>query len=212
MPEMQNPAVTSKLPEAMNDPILQELYRYWTALQRSDDLPSRSDLDPVDIPRLLPYILLVECHEAERRIKFRLVGTDVAFGSDPTGKFLQDAAPVGAYGTHITGLYRFAANSDTALYSEYSYGYTADRGPRLIKRLFLPLIGTAEIPRMMLVGQTRDKSLLVTQSAWQAGPGKIEERALFAVRPIPESSSEAMDAEAPNKESRPQSVPLQARA
>lgn len=212
MPDLQKDVLVSRPPEAIEDPILEALFGYWTALPRSEAVPARSGLDPVDIPHLLPYLLLVECHDAGRRIKFRLVGTDVAFGADPTGKFLQDAAPAGAYGTHIAELYQFAANRDTALYSEYSYGYTADTGPRLIKRLFLPLTGPAEIPRMMLVGQTRDKSSHVTHSAWQAGPGQIEKRALFEINTTEPTSLEFLRAEAPDKMPRPQITALSQKA
>lgn len=193
MPDSQNDTGAQDSPDAISDPILQELYRYWAGIGKPGDPPARSDLDPLDIPQLLPYIALVECYEEGRRIKFRLVGTDVAFGQDPTGKFLQDAVPAGAYGEHIAELYRIAAAGNTALYSEFAYGYTAVTGPRLIKRLFLPLSGTGEIPAMMLVGQIRDKSANVTRSAWQAGPGEIEQRKLFEIRAIPAASAETSD-------------------
>lgn len=170
----QQDSLAGATPYAIADPILSALYDHWAKLRTSTGLPLRKDLDPVDIPHLLPFVMLVDCHDDGRRIKFRLVGTDVAYGSDPTGKYLQDAAPANAYGVHIQELYRFAANCDSALYCEFAYGYTADKGPRLIKRLFLPLIGTEENPRMMLVGQIRDKSIDVKKSAWQAGPGQVE--------------------------------------
>lgn len=170
----QQDSLTRATPDAIADPVLSALHDHWIKLRRPGSLPLRKDLDPVDIPQLLPFVMLVECRDEGRRIKFRLVGTDVAYGSDPTGKYLQDAAPANAYGSHIKELYRFAANCDGALYCEFAYGYTADQGPRLIKRLFLPLIGTDESPRMMLVGQIRDKSIDVKKSAWQAGPGQVE--------------------------------------
>ncbi len=203
MTETLRDVVSRQSSEAMGDPILAALYGYWNRVRRSKAVPARSDLDPVDIPHLLPYLLLVECYDSGQRINFRLVGTDVAFGADPTGKFLQDAAPAGVYATHITELYQFAANSDKALFSSYSYGYTADSGPSLIKRLFLPLTGMAEIPKMMLVGQIRDKSSHITHSAWQAAPGQIERRALFEIGAAAENPTETGDAEVPDKMPRP---------
>ncbi|WP_179954123.1 PAS domain-containing protein [Denitrobaculum tricleocarpae] len=207
--------ICSARPDAINDPVLSALYRYWARLRKSDGPPLRSDLDPVEIPQLLPYVLLVECHDEGRRIKFRLVGTDVAFGSDPTGRFLQDAVPKGPYGAHIVELYRFAANGEAALYSEFRYGYTRETGPRLIKRLFLPLIGTAEIPRMMLVGQIRDKSIQVEQSAWQAGPGQIDVLKLCQIAGEAANWYETSDCdvqEASNNVFRPQPVSHRKRA
>ncbi|WP_282608294.1 PAS domain-containing protein [Pelagibius sp. Alg239-R121] len=203
--------VPSDGPEAISDPILSDLYSYWALLRKSSArrsdlrtagtgkrglLPLRSDLDPIDIPHLLPYIALVECSEGGRSIRFRLVGTDVAFGSDPTGRFLHEEAPEGPYRNHITQLYYLGANSREGLYSEFSYGYTSNSGPKLIKRLFLPLIGTAEVPTMMLVGQVRDKSAHAEQSAWQAAPGHINERLLFVIDP---GAAESSDFEASNR-------------
>ncbi len=63
----------------------------WTALGR---MPRRSDIDPIDIPRLLPNIWIVD-HEADGRFRYRLVGTAVtrAWESDVTGKYLDDEIP-----------------------------------------------------------------------------------------------------------------------
>lgn len=181
---MQNrPALSAPYgrPDAITDPILSDLYSYWSLLRDGRELPLRADLDPIDIPHILPFIALVECEDAGQRIKFRLVGTDMAFGSDPTGRYLHEEAPSGPYGEHISALYRLGATSEEGLYSEFAYGYTSDSGPRLIKRLFLPMIGPARMPEMMLVGQVRDKSSRIQRSAWQAEPGVIKERQLFAV-------------------------------
>lgn len=169
-------------PDQILDPILRSLYAYWDGKRTSVALPKRSDIDPVEFRKLLPYVLLAECHDGGRRIRFRLVGTDVAFGSDPTGQFLHEAAPEGEYRDHITTLYRHGAISEEGLYSEYEYGYMNEVGPKLIKRLFLPLVGTDDIPRMMLVGQVRDKSDWTENSAWQALPGYIGRRSLIKIR------------------------------
>lgn len=56
-------------------------------------MPSRADIDPVDMPRrLLPYINLVDVVADERRYVYRLVGTgDVEVrGKDPTGKSVSE--------------------------------------------------------------------------------------------------------------------------
>jgi hypothetical protein len=37
-----------------------DLYRYWLAKRGSRTMPSRSSLDPVDVPALLPYLGLVD--------------------------------------------------------------------------------------------------------------------------------------------------------
>lgn len=65
------------------------LYDYWCDKCRGRQMPSRRDIDPIEIPRpLLPGICLVDVVADERRYVYRLVGTgDVEVrGCDPTGK------------------------------------------------------------------------------------------------------------------------------
>jgi len=70
------------------------LYGYWLEKCGERRMPSRADLDPLEIPRaLLPGMSLVDVVPDERRYVYRLVGTgDVEVrGSDPTGKSVAEA-------------------------------------------------------------------------------------------------------------------------
>lgn len=65
------------------------VYEYWRSKCGDRPMPSRADLDPLEIPpRLLPCISLVDVVAGRRRYVYRLVGTaDVQVrGFDPTGK------------------------------------------------------------------------------------------------------------------------------
>ncbi len=117
--------------------------------------------------------------EGGRYFRFRLVGTDVAFGIDPTGKLQHEALPEGIYRDHITALYRRGAAGPGALYSLSSYAYTRIEGPRSISRLFLPLARDGEAVDMMMIGQVRDRSARIDHSAWQANPPTITEEIEF---------------------------------
>jgi hypothetical protein len=66
-------------------------------------MPSRSDIDPVEILTLLPYLTIVE--RVDGQFRYRLVGTAVArqIGHDPTG------SPLGTY-------VRYSPNSLAALH------------------------------------------------------------------------------------------------
>ena len=147
-------------PDAITDPILSNLYGYWFRLRKNGAIPSRSDLDPTDIPKLLPYVILAECYDEGRRIKFRLTGSDIAFtqGSDLTGLYLHERGPMTPYLEHLSEIYRMGAVSEEGVFSSFSYGYSAEPGPKQVNRIFLPMTGSAEIPSMLLVGQVRDKS------------------------------------------------------
>lgn len=49
---------------------------YWQAI-KDDRLPSRLDIDPVDIPDLLPNVMLLDVLDGGRDFRYRLAGTAV---------------------------------------------------------------------------------------------------------------------------------------
>ena len=52
------------------------IYRYWDSKRNGRLMPSRADLDPVDIPKLLPDICLVDVVPDPRKYVYRLIGTN----------------------------------------------------------------------------------------------------------------------------------------
>ncbi|HET6161635.1 MAG TPA: PAS domain-containing protein [Dongiaceae bacterium] len=80
---LQDPAWLARSSDAVK-----QIYRYWRSKCEGDRLPKRSAIDPVEIPRFLPQITIVEVVPDERRYVYRLVGTkEVEIrGRDPTGR------------------------------------------------------------------------------------------------------------------------------
>ncbi|WP_282606640.1 PAS domain-containing protein [Pelagibius sp. Alg239-R121] len=72
-------------------PLLKEAYELWQRLSGARDLPSRRDLDPIQIPRpMLPHIQLLDIEAGPpARYHWRLIGTHItnALGRDSTGKY-----------------------------------------------------------------------------------------------------------------------------
>jgi len=69
------------------------LYQYWGRKRGTRVMPSRSDIDPSEMPLgALPGVSLVDVVSDERRYVYRLVGTgDVEVrGHDPTGKSVME--------------------------------------------------------------------------------------------------------------------------
>src|SRR5258706_4642995 len=62
-----------------------DLYRYWDGTRNGRLMPARRDIDPADIPALLPHVSLI--HKPDGQFRFRLVGSAAAeqFGRDLTG-------------------------------------------------------------------------------------------------------------------------------
>lgn len=83
------------------DARLRQLVAYWDEKRAGRQMPARDDIDPVDIPGLLPFLLLVEVRDAPRRFYYRLTGTwiDELYGSCLTGLYLEDLddTPARAY-------------------------------------------------------------------------------------------------------------------
>src|SRR5262245_22175410 len=72
---------------------LQGLYEYWDTHRGARAMPSRGDIDPIDLKPLLPNLILIDVVPDPRRYVYRLVGThEVEMrGGDPTGKAVEEA-------------------------------------------------------------------------------------------------------------------------
>jgi hypothetical protein len=68
--------------EARSHPKLCRLFDYWFGKCRLDRLPSKADIDPVDIPDILPHVVLWDVIEGGRDYRVRLAGTgfEAAYG------------------------------------------------------------------------------------------------------------------------------------
>lgn len=73
-------------------PILVQALEYWRSRRGERSMPRRADIDPVAIPRLLPYLRITEVVEGGKRFRYRLVGTEVVekHGWDYTGSYLDE--------------------------------------------------------------------------------------------------------------------------
>ena len=104
------------------------IYRYWDSKRNGRRMPSRADLDPLEIPRFLPDICLVDVVPDARRYVYRLIGTnEVAMrGRDPTG------LPVGEgyFGTSAQSVF---LNYDGVVRSREP---RVDRDPSIIRNFF----------------------------------------------------------------------------
>jgi hypothetical protein len=76
--------------------VLNDIVQYWRALRPLELVPSRHDIKPTSIPRLLPYIALMDVITREPlSLRYRLVGTGIAriFGRDLTNHDVREAFP-----------------------------------------------------------------------------------------------------------------------
>jgi len=143
----------------ITDQRLRELYLYWNSLRGERYAPPRAALDPAAIPRLLPHLMLADIVEGGRRIRYRLVGTEVErnFGRLMTGRHV-DEIMRGRYLDFINGLYRRLIEQRVPNYSENSFrdldsSHAVGHRPLRTARIIMPLSSDGEHTDMALAGQ-----------------------------------------------------------
>jgi len=129
------------------------IYDYWQSLWRDGKPPSRAAFDPVDIPRLLPNIWLLDVvHQEPLRFRYRLIGTHVAKARamDRTGQFMDEEFP-NFYDGRVFATLRDVV---TTRLPAWRRGPTEQQHRRdailYVERLFLPLVNAADVVDIVL--------------------------------------------------------------
>ncbi len=77
-------------------PLIADIHRYWDNKRNGKAMPRRCDIDPIDFPKNLPGILLIDIVESAFSprgvFRYRVVGTREVDNRkhNPTGKFVED--------------------------------------------------------------------------------------------------------------------------
>lgn len=75
---------------------LAALYAYWRRIRPAPDLlPGRQHFDPIDVPKALASIWLLDVQREPLQFRYRLIGTNVVrmIGGDFTGQWFDEARP-----------------------------------------------------------------------------------------------------------------------
>lgn len=138
--------------EQVDDQRLNDAYRYWDGLRGKRFAPSYTQIDPVNIPKLLRYLLVTEIERTARgrRYRYRLCGTEVEehFGIAMRGQYI-DTMMQGSYRAYIESLYNRLVDQRSPIYSVSTY----DQRLLHTKRLMLPLSSDGQQVDMVLSAQ-----------------------------------------------------------
>lgn len=65
--------------DRLDHPKLREFHAYWQSKRRGDALPARGDIDPVEIPKLLRSLVLMDVVRVDDgvRFRYRLIGSEI---------------------------------------------------------------------------------------------------------------------------------------
>ncbi len=134
---------------------LQQTLDYWRRLCGERPMPARKDLNPADIPRLLPNLMLADvggpAADAQApQIRFRLVGTEVVrgFGHELTGYRLSEI-DYGAQGHQVVELYRQVVDTAKPQFARIEFRQGRDRVIEM-QQLLLPLSDDGSEVNMIL--------------------------------------------------------------
>jgi hypothetical protein len=155
---MKVESVASKL--TLTDPRLVALFNYWDGKRAGREMPTRADLDPVEMRRWLGNLLLIDV-TAEGRFVYRLYGTGFvdSFGLDMTGRAVdelpaeqQERVRIDYEAVRASRLPR--ARLYTAVFESPATGLKPPAEPQVTtwERLILPLSGDGGEVAMLLVG------------------------------------------------------------
>ena len=139
--------------------ILGEVCAYWDRLRGDRAMPSRSDIDPVDIPRLLPNVILVDViREPRLDFAFRLIGTgvDSIIARNYVAKRFSDI-PHMASGSRVWAQFAEVAGGAGPLSATIDY-IGSDRFVRGVRHCLMPLSQDGTNVNMIFVAVEIDRA------------------------------------------------------
>lgn len=150
------------------DPVLSRLYAYWDGKRGDRKFPGRCDLDPVDIPSLLPSVFLISVRHLPFDLVFRLAGTTITecVGVEMTGTRVTEL-PSTAAGALWRQAARAAQSGRPALLSGPSR--TRAGAFKRVDYLVLPL-GSVSGDTDMLIGGAVFRPYPVGERSFDGGP------------------------------------------
>jgi hypothetical protein len=135
------------------DADLRALYAYWNALRGDRSMPQRADIDPVDIPKLLPYIVMYTVLPDRGGYTIRLVGEEIVsfIGRNATGHPAGSAMPPRAAEILIKILDAVATERVPKFRAGKAH-WQPDKSYRDFEACFLPLSADGEAVDIILCG------------------------------------------------------------
>ncbi len=170
-PESHGVAPSEQPNTGMEHPLLRRLFLYWSGKKTDQHLPSRRDIDPVEIgPVILPHILLTDVLP-DGRLRYRLAGTAVeaVTGESLSGRHIDDLLRP-PYLDYILSLYSEVIEKRYALYTESLYPFLGSQPERLTRRLMMPLVSEDDEVTMVLSGQIFEA---VTDASYSPPPSPL---------------------------------------
>ena len=154
------------------DPRLEKLYRYWSSKRKGRRMPSRANIDPVEIPvDIWPHTMLLDVlwHDGVPRFRYRRAGAVFwrASGPEPTSRFIEEVLPETAGDrASVIDIYTQMATCQSALYSENIFALDGQVAPMVSQHMSLPLSTDGGTVDMALAGHVFEHNTLPRDRAF----------------------------------------------
>lgn len=145
---MKDSKVTELNPQDFSSDKQRDLYAYWLKIKGDRLMPSRTDMDPMDIPHLLSSIWMADVIAGDKiQIKVRLFGTDLvnAFQIEGTSRELGEVSFTGDIVKRLTNL----VNSRKGYYCQCDFPVKSD-DYKYYSTLTLPMSSDGETVDIIL--------------------------------------------------------------
>jgi len=162
---------------------LLNLHEYWAERRGKKPVLDRADVDPTDIPTILPHLYLTDVLP-DGGFRVRLIGTHMVqrLGWDPTGKKISEILN-GQYLEYVHSFLYAAVEARNPVFCESNYSIPGKDFLR-VKRLILPMThGGTTIDQLMIGQEFLDQSRQPTpdyQAIIEQALHQPMERALIA--------------------------------
>jgi hypothetical protein len=123
-------------------------------------MPTRADIDPLEMRQWLPRLSLVDVSQDGRQFTYRLVGTQMVdlLGVNPTGRLVEAAWPEGLAESVVDG-YRQVVETRKPVFCQQINGWLEDQKPTAWA-MRLPLSSDGEEVDMILAYLSDNISML----------------------------------------------------
>lgn len=123
-----------------SDPIVTRIHRYWSDKRGGRRMPSRADIDPAELGRLVLNVMLYDVEEPGKLYRVRLVGGAIVdfHGVNATGEIAGTFMPPTSAAQTIEILNAVVANRAPRFRAGFAH-WSRDKSYRQFEACFLPL-------------------------------------------------------------------------
>lgn len=166
---MAAPLVATELRE----PEFLQALVYWHECRKEKPLPSRTDIDPMRLHRILNKVLLIDVLAAAPFFRFKVVGTQIADWAhfDASGRGIDEIEAI-SYRNMLFATYSEVRGAKRPI--AHRIRWDEPNGVHRYKRLLLPLSGDGEHVNMILSCSVIEQFQDAEQFWSQPVPGMIQ--------------------------------------